>query len=327
MVSILDKMTAYLKEALNVQAQVRELGSLGWLPLFLTQMYSLHELEFMDKVFALMQPREPGEATPSVIRRHMEILGEKTGQRVIYLSEAINRFDRKRMVEYHIPFIIPAKQMYLPDLGIDFREVFGKSQPLKEKFKPSAQVTLIRAILTKDYSEHSVSEIANATGYALMTITRVFDDLAGLDLGEVFEQGKERILRWKATGKTLWDLAHRYMISPVRRRVWVLGDLDTSGFIKAGISALAEYTMLADDKNPTYAMSAEQYTLMKQREKCIEIPHSEPGCIRIEEWKYSPELLSRHNIVDKLSLFLSLKDEKDTRTLGEIEKLMENIEW
>ena len=54
----------------------------------------------------------------------------------------------------------------------------------------------------------------------------------------------------------------------------------------------------------------------------------EPDSIcRIELWNYDPKQLSDKDRVDKLSLFSSLKDTKNPRVQGEIETVLEEIEW
>ncbi len=46
----------------------------------------------------------------------------------------------------------------------------------------------------------------------------------------------------------------------------------------------------------------------------------------VEIWKYSPHLLSNTNTVDKLSLYLSLKETEDERVQIELDNLL-NALW
>ena len=51
------------------------------------------------------------------------------------------------------------------------------------------------------------------------------------------------------------------------------------------------------------------------------------GDIKVEVWKYSPSLLSEIGIVDKLSLYLCMKDSDDERVQLECDTLIEEMKW
>ena len=47
----------------------------------------------------------------------------------------------------------------------------------------------------------------------------------------------------------------------------------------------------------------------------------------IQVWKYNPKMLSTEGVVDKLSLYLSLKDNEDERIQIELERLINEMSW
>jgi hypothetical protein len=47
----------------------------------------------------------------------------------------------------------------------------------------------------------------------------------------------------------------------------------------------------------------------------------------IEIWRYNPSILSKSGIVDRLSLYLSLKDSKDERIQIELDNMINEIKW
>ena len=51
------------------------------------------------------------------------------------------------------------------------------------------------------------------------------------------------------------------------------------------------------------------------------------GDIKVEVWKYSPALLSENGIVDKLSLYLCMKDSDDERVQLECDTLIKGMKW
>lgn len=51
------------------------------------------------------------------------------------------------------------------------------------------------------------------------------------------------------------------------------------------------------------------------------------GEIRIEEWKYDPKKLSHTEFIDRLSLYLCFRDNKNERIENALEQLIDNVEW
>jgi hypothetical protein len=47
----------------------------------------------------------------------------------------------------------------------------------------------------------------------------------------------------------------------------------------------------------------------------------------VEVWRYDPKLLGNSNIVDVLSLYLSLRDTSDERVHKETNQLMKDKQW
>ena len=88
----------------------------------------------------------------------------------------------------------------------------------------------------------------------------------------------------------------------------------------AGISALAEISELSDDTEQTYALYSRDFDKS--------LPTFEFSGQKLELWRYDPRLLCESiGSVDKLSLYLSLKDEHDPRIKGELSKIMEEFQW
>ena len=58
-------------------------------------------------------------------------------------------------------------------------------------------------------------------------------------------------------------------------------------------------------------------------------PNEYDGSIIIEAWKYSPVTSMDAEIewVDRLSLAISLREDSDPRVEGEVERLINDIEW
>jgi hypothetical protein len=69
---------------------------------------------------------------------------------------------------------------------------------------------------------------------------------------------------------------------------------------------------------------------MVQTVQAFEVKFNEvEGLYKIEVWKYPTTMpfLSNKNVVDKLSLYLSMKDEPDARIEKELEIMIEEMKW
>jgi hypothetical protein len=318
----------YLYDLLGLRFQVRDFEDKGLLPYYLTELYEIRQLEFEESIFVLFRPLEQGNAQPAILQKHAEKIYEKTGRRAVYVSSVMDAYSRSRLTDYRVPFIIPGNQMYLPDLGIDFREYFKTEKKSADKFNPSTQVVILRAILKRDYAEKSVTELAPLTGYARMTMTRAYEEMSIKGLGEVMDAGKEKLFHYSYQGRELWDKALPFLKTPVKSRQWMIGNCHQTDLHVSGLSALSFYTNLADDKYPTFAVTSVELRDLKQRHKCKEIPFPEPGAFQVEFWKYEPLILMEDRIVDRLSLYLSLiKDETDDRTLMALNDLLDGVKW
>lgn len=90
--------------------------------------------------------------------------------------------------------------------------------------------------------------------------------------------------------------------------------------MECGINALSEYTMINREDRDMYA-----FTKMDIRNSEIKTD-KKYGTYRIEIWRYDPKLLTHSEVVDKLSLYLSLVNHEDERVQIELENLIADID-
>ena len=86
-------------------------------------------------------------------------------------------------------------------------------------------------------------------------------------------------------------------------------------------SALAFYTMLNVESRQSWAVTK------KELKTLAIVTDKQFGENEIQVWKYNPKILSTEGVVDKLSLYLSLKDNEDERIQIELERLISEISF
>lgn len=212
--------------------------------------------------------------------------------------------------------------MYLPNFGIDLREHFRKppSQSIKS-FSPATQAVVIFALLHKSVEGLIPSELSKKLGYTQMTMTRALDEFQTINLGEIIKKGKERRWYFRGNKYELWKQARSFMKSPLKYRTWLS---KKKSLPMAGLSALAQLSLLNEPSQPVFAISLDQWRALK-KSGAKELPSSEGALIELEIWSYDPNLFAKDDIIDPFSLYLSLEENKDERIETALEQMMEKV--
>ncbi len=323
---IINDFEDYVRGALAIRANSVVWEGAERLPVYLRNLYWFYRVALLDVHFLLIVPRDQEERTPATIRKHISQLQEKWDGEVVFVDRAVSSHNRKRLIEHKVPFVIPGNQMYLPMLGIDLREHFRKLRQTRSAFSPSTQVLVLHAIYRGNGQILTPSDASWQLGYSAMTMSRAFDELESVGIGEHSATGKERYCRFNVSGKDLWEQALQYMRTPARKRLNVLIEKPPKA-VKAGLSALAHYSMLAEPKNPVFAFAVDEWKALCRGNSITELTVPEPGSLEIELWSYSPGQFAVDGFVDRLSLYLSLKETNDERTEAALEEMMESIQW
>jgi hypothetical protein len=217
--------------------------------------------------------------------------------------------------------------MYLPFLGIDLREHFKNIRETEASFSPSTQVVILFYLFNNGQLHLTPKTLANELGYTTMTMTRALDELDGAGLGTIAMEGRERVLRFDQDKKKVWKTALDRLRSPVKKRLWVKYPFNEPLGMRAGLSALAHYSNLAEPANPVLALEGKQWKRIKANDDAMILDIAEPSASELEIWSYSPELFAKNGVVDRFSLFLGMGEDNDERVQTALEQMMEQVEW
>lgn len=314
----------YLHQTLGVRPHAVAWDGANRLPAFLTARYRFALMDLEGRELLLMVDEDPDPEPPATIRKHAEQVRAKWGGPIVYVRDRVTAYNRKRLIEQRVPFIVPGNQMYLPELGLDLREYFRTPPPTKRKFRPATQAVLIFMLLNGDEDGATASELAPALGYTTMTLSRAFNELESVELGTSDALGRERVLRFHSHRKETWERAQPWLIDPVKSRHFVA--IGPHG-LKAGQDALAHYTMLAEPKLPVTAIGHKQWLAFTKEDSRVELRDRDSAVCEIEVWKYEPREYERSGIVDPLSLSLSVRNTADERVEQALDVLLEQLRW
>lgn len=321
---IMQKTEQYLEETLDVSVEISPSDLSTQLPYYFTEFYRFYNLIINGVSYLLCEGRELIPAKQ--VRTQLSDLESRMGKQAIYLNDAINANLRRSLVENRVSFIIPRSQIFLPNLGTVFTERYRNPLKTKEHLTPAAQVILISALVNREYELVTASEYAKQLKYTVMSVSRAFNELKEFNLVTREEHWKERPIKWLFRGRELWEKALPLLINPMRRAIWV----QSSGkltYCVAGITALSRYSMLNEDDYLTYA------TISSIANDNVDMVEVNSGALQGEQanllqiWRYNPKLITNGEIVDQLSLYLSLMDSPDERVHISLDKMMGGIRW
>jgi hypothetical protein len=318
----------YLHETIGADTHVRPWNGTPSLPYFLQDAFDVHELKLGNKNILLAGARKQRLPPLQTLRTQMDRLAQIAERPVVFVTSTLASYERRRLVEQKIPFVVPGNQLYLPDLGIDFREYFRQSQEEVTGFSPATQALFIAALLRKEWQGvWQPTDLVAALGYTTMTLTRAIREFAGAGLITARQEGRARRLEVNHPPPEAWEHATPYLQTPVRRTEWVDRQLVNQFQAPvAGLSALAFYSMLSEPLQPIHAASAALWRRAQAASVRRElVPASTAVLWQI--WSYPPSLLHDSQVVDPLSLSLSLKAESDDRVQQALDELRGKFPW
>jgi DNA-binding MarR family transcriptional regulator len=304
------------------------------LPVFLTRVYDTYRARLFDEDYILLILQSRQRPTPGEVAKQAHVARETLGRNVAFVLPDLHPFERKRLIERRIPFIVPGRQTYLPMKQIDLREYAkgGRGTPVDsaEIVSAPAQLLLLFQLQRKqEAAAWPLNKWGEVLGYSRSTLTRVTKELASSGLCQPIERGREVVLCFPEERRQLWDKAEPRLRSPVAGRTLAMAPArDELQLFRAGITALADLTMVSPDHEEIFAMSSSAFRAAAEDHKIIPTHYPEEGAVTVERWNYPPGALSTdRRTVDRLSLYLSLRDDQDERIQSALKEVLEEVPW
>ena len=314
----------YLKSALDIEPEIKPLkaGGLKKLPLYITNEYPIQLINLYHRDFLIVDVKN--DFTTERLRKHLETIRATFDTNTIAVIAQLEAYKRIRLIKKKIPFIIPGKQMYLPDLLIDLKEFGNKPKELPAAMPPATQFLLLYHIQVEPLEGINLKAIAEKLDYDAATITRAVYYLQNVGLCTL-EGTKEKTLHFNEHNRELWEKAESLMNNPVKKIQYYTGWVDDDNLYKSNNNALAHYSDLNDDAIEYYAIRP-RYTNFIEGVNCKKTAQFE-GNICIEVWKYDPALLAKNGFVDPLSLYLCFRNNTNERIEMALEQIIEQVIW
>lgn len=325
----------YVKEVIGIDLKINQLdvSIKGKFPMYLKNAYQWYQVRFDDKLclFAVTDDYNGIGQLGKHLLKAREIIKIP----VVAVFDSLEAFNRKRLIEKKIAFLVPGKQLYIPEFVLDLREYSMIAKKKKEKLIPVAQQIFLMFLLDKSnklkIEQLQFKRLAELFSINPMGISRAVENLKNQGLIEIVGT-KEKTIRFNEVKAKLWLIAkeQNILISPVIKRVFVDELPHNENLMKTYDSALEEYTNLNPSHQNYYAIEKGIYQKMKEQDLLVNENNYE-GEFCIEVWKYNPLivklLFEEAQLVDPLSLSLCYKDAYDERVEMAIEQIENKYLW
>lgn len=334
----MEQLATYISEALGVEIKINqfEKDDFDKLPMFIESLYVLYNTELYNQQLVFVKYKNDENFSIKQAKIHFEMIKNAKQKIVVLILDKLSSIMRNRLVEKGINFIVPNKQLYLPELLIQFQESFSNVKQKKEtqKLLPLAQLIVLYHFLHREViiEQFSFKQLAQKLHYTQMAITKAVENLKQLSLITVTGE-KEKSIRFTLTRTELWHEieARNLFVNPVFKSVYIDKLPQNIKLLQSYTSALPEYSDVNPSNQQYFAIEKDLFYQLEKEKAFINI-NTHEGKYCVEVWKYDPAKLAENienvnQVVDPLSLYLCLRNSVDERIEMALEKLLKTYLW
>lgn len=282
--------------------------------------FSFYAVEYMGNDFVLLESKTASRLTPVQCKKLTANLSDVLGKPCVMMFGQLAAYERNRYIEHGVYFVVSGKYVYLPFLLINARD----NTPVnKNRLQPAAQYILLYHLQKENLDGCTLAGLEKLLPYNYLAISRAVRQLEATMLAEVdVSSNGTKSIYFHKESKVLWEEAEPLMQNPIKI-VWYADDEVQKG-LEGGINALSFYSDLNPERMQTKVMYDADFRKARETGELPELNRIE-GYTRIEVWKYPPVIQIGQKTVDRLSLALSLREDKDPRVEKEIELMIKEL--
>lgn len=311
----------YIESTFGLKVEILPLikEKLDLLPISISGNYHFYTTNILEREVILLYSIDSTAYTPGQLQKQKELVEKKIHHPVIFIFDKMVSYNVQRLVKQRVNFIIPQKQMFIPDLLIDLKPHKDIQDNTNEHIPGIAQCIILFHLQINSLEGKNAYEIADLFNVSYANVNRAIRWLKEKAVITLIGK-KTKQIAFQNEKKQLWETVLPLLENPIERIVYTDVSVNDN-FLISGVNALSEYSMINRENRENYALSKENFCKLQLQ------TDRQYGVHRIEIWRYNPNFLSTNGVVDKLSLYLSLKDTEDERIEIELENMINNITW
>lgn len=315
-------MKEFIEKSIGMTISIEKEDYSGKLPMIYTSLYDFKTVRMQNIEWLIAIPKE--KVNLSQLRKHHRQIEKLLDIHCVLYLKNTSPYSKNTMIAECIPFIIEDREMYIPFLGILLNSSSGRNIKPVPKLSFLTQRMILSAIYDK-WNKITVTKAAEELGITKMSASRCFDEIEFFDMPFLGLHGKSRVINMSDDIKETWSSIEKYMRNPVISTFYIKEDLHLP--VRGGISALAEYSMISDNKYPTYIVTKKELKSLELKDQQVAVKYDEPGCV-VQEVGYIVSYKDE-SVIDPLSLLLSLPDDEkaDERIEKSLREMLEEYVW
>lgn len=306
----------FLEDTLDIKIVYRD-DEIQNLPNFINVRYSLKraKLEGIECIF--VYPKKDLDSI-NAIKKHLDAIRKVVEVPIVLILNRLTYREKEYLLKGHIPFVVENKQIYLPFMATYLQKNGSSEKNTKRYLLPSSELLLLYYIY-QGAGEMLTSKAVKDLSFTPTSISRASKQLEDLGLIESKKSGIQKCISSPLSPKDLFLEARKYMVNPIKRTIYISKDLIEEELLDSGYTALAEYSSL----NPSLIRYKASFSVNKWEKYSSTKLLDYNDQLAVELWRYDPKKLAKNNLVDPLSLALSLFDDHDERVESMIEEMLE----
>ena len=243
-------MKEFIEKSIGMEVDIKDIDYNGRLPMIYSSLYdfkiaSMHNIEWLIAI-----PKE--KINLAQLRKNHRQIEKLLDMRCALYIKNTSTYSKNAMIADGIPFIVEDKEIYLPFLGILLNSARERTIKPVQRISFLTQKMILTAIYER-WNEVTVTKAAEQLDITKMSASRCFDEIDFFDMPILGTKGKSRVINVPDDVKELWSSIEVYMRNPVINIFYINDNLNLPVF--GGMSALAEYSMISDNKYPTYVVA------------------------------------------------------------------------
>lgn len=263
----------------------------------------------------LLTANESGKFAPLQLAKIAQRIERTVHLSAVFYFERLHTYERDRLVDRGVYFVVSDKFAFVPTLLAN-RRLSNNEMPTY--LLPSTQYLLLFHLQCHSLDDMTIKDISKITPYKYVTIAKSLQQLVVLKLIELnADNDRTKRVKVDADNRKLWNKAQPYLTNPIKHSGYITEHFNYGKI--GGIDALSHYSMLVGEKIPTRVIATDESKTLRLALSRFEDEQ------RVEIWKYPP--VSTGDYVDRLSLYLTLKDDGDPRVEKELETMINEMQW
>ncbi len=214
-----------------------------WLELIAN--FEIGKIEF-NNIPMLIFSQKPGVLySPLQLKNLLERIEKVKGLPSVFYFDRLLTYERDRLVEKGVYFVVSDKYAFLPMLIINRNESEAR---VKETFSPSTQYLLLYHLQIACISGKSIKELEGIIPYKYKTIAKAVKQLEQLGFLQL-TGGKEKRIVIEKSNHDLWSATQSHLISPVKATYFSSASIK-EGYISSHSAQDAADGARADEQRP-----------------------------------------------------------------------------